>query len=302
MATGAYGRRLGESVGVEAPPTTRVRILKEAEFAATRVSWGRRDRGIDAWIEREDAFLVCVQRRDIPTHPYWVGGRAVPMNPVKSGQFTLLDLNAGHASFLRDPIDCLAMYLPRSALDRLADEHGVPRIESIHIPPGVPVDDAVVRNLGECLLPALQRPDQANRLFVEHVAMALLAHLACTYGDMRVEPRPRRGGLAPWQERRAKEALMAHIDGNIALDELARACGLSRSHFARAFKATMGTPPHRWLLAQRIKRAQDLLLNSTLSIEQVAACCGFADQSHFTRVFGKLVHVGPGEWRRRRRS
>jgi AraC-like DNA-binding protein len=301
MANGAYGRRLGEFVGVQAPPTIGIQVFQRAQFAVTRVSWDERDDGYDARITQEDAFLACLQLRDIPAHPYWVAGRPVPTRPVTAGQFTLLNLSFEHASYLRDPIDCLATYVSRAALTEIANEHGAPRIDSLHIPPGVPVDDTVVRSLGASLLPALQRPERANRLFLESVGIALLTHLACAYGDMPLEPQPKRGGLAPWQERRAKEAIEAHIDGDISLKQLADAVGLSRSHFARAFKKSTGVPPHRWLLGRRIERAQDLLLNSKLSIGQIASRCGFADQSHFTRVFAKLVHVGPGEWRRCRR-
>ncbi|MDK1386235.1 AraC family transcriptional regulator [Sinorhizobium sp. 8-89] len=301
MARGAYGQRLGESVGVEAPPSISVQRLQRTEFAATRVSWDKREGDGAGRIERENGYLVCLQLLDLEPHPYWVGGRPVQIAPIRSGQFTLLDLNSEHSSVLTDPIDCLAIYISRQAFDRMAEERGVSRMGTIGIAPGVPNDDIVVRSLGTSLLPALQRPEQANQLFLDHVGMALLTHLGSNYGDMPTGHRPRRGGLAPWQERRAKEILLAHLDGDIALEALARECGLSRSHFARAFKETTGAPPHRWLLARRIERAQDLLLNSSLSITQIASSCGFADQSHFTRVFAKIVQAGPGEWRRTRR-
>ncbi len=303
MDSGAYGRRLGGFVGVQAPPTVRAQPLRNADFAATRIVWNDLKEGVSARIEPEDAFLVCLERRDVPSHPYWVAGRPVPMSPVRRGQFSLLDLRAEHASYNRDPIDCLAMYVPRRALDAIALECRAPPIGSIHVKPGLAVDDPVVWHLGECLLPALVRSAEANRLFVDHVALALLTHLAATYGGLRPGSLPRlRGGLAPWQERRAKDALMAHLDGDIGLDELARLCSLSRSHFARAFKRTTGTSPHRWLMAQRVERTKDLLLHSSLSIEQIAASCGFADQSHLTRVFTKQVHATPGRWRRSWRS
>ncbi len=298
MVTGAYGQRLGRSVGADDPPTTTVQVLQKATFAATRIRWEDRGDGVAAQIPREDAHLVCLQRRDIPTNPYWVDGRAVPMNPVKGGQFTLLDLNLGHASFLRDPIDCVAVYLPRQTLDGIADEHGLPRFGLISTPLGVPLDDACVRSLGECLLPALERPEQANSLFVEYVALALLSHLAGTYGDAPIRIQPKRGGLAAWQERRAKEILTAHLDGNVALDRLASECGLSRSHFARAFRMTTGMPPHKWLLQRRIEVAQGLLRSTTLSLGEIASRCGFADQSHFTRVFARMMQATPSEWRR----
>lgn len=302
MTNGAYGQRLGDFVGVETPPTVKARPLRNAEFAATRIIWHDMAEGIFARIKREDAFLVCLERRDVPRHPYWVDGRPVLMSPVMRGQFSLLDLNFEHSSYNTDSIDCLAMYVPRSALDGLAEERGAPRIDSIDIKPGLAVDDPVVWHLGECLLPALNAPEEAGKLFVDQIAMALLTHLACAYGDFRPAPQTPKRGLAPWQERRAKEILMAHIDGNITLDELARLCGLSRSHFARAFKAVTGAPPHQWLLRQRVERAKDLLLQSTLSIEQIAVCCGFADQSHLNRVFLRQVHATPGAWRRSRRS
>jgi len=298
MATGAYGQHLGRSVGVESPPTMKVQLLQRATFAVTRIQWEDRGCDIPTQIPREDAHLLCLQRRDIPTNPYWVDGRPVPMSPVRGGQFTLLDLNLGHASLLRAPIDCVAMYLSRQSLDEIAVEHGVRQFGAISTPLGIPKDDALVRGLGECLLPALERPEQANPLFVEHVAMALLSHLASTFGNLPIRLQRRRGGLAPWQERRAKEILAAHIDGNVTIDRLAFECGLSRSHFARAFRMTTGVPPHKWLLHRRVEAAQDLLRRSMLSLNEVATRCGFTDQSHFTRVFSRHTHVSPAEWRR----
>jgi AraC-like DNA-binding protein len=107
-----------------------------------------------------------------------------------------------------------------------------------------------------------------------------------------------RGGLAPWQLRRAKQILISRLDEPISLAELARACKLSPGHFARAFRQTAGQPPHRWLMEQRIEKAKQLLVDTTLSLAQIAQNCGFADQSHFTRVFAQLVQSSPGQWRR----
>jgi AraC family transcriptional regulator len=110
--------------------------------------------------------------------------------------------------------------------------------------------------------------------------------------------RPVRGGLAPWQVRRAKEVLSANLDGGVPLKEVARECRLSVSHFSRAFRRTMGVAPHRWLLARRIELAKEQLRNTELSLSDAALACGFADQSHLTRVFTRMVGVSPGAWRR----
>src|SRR2546425_12469444 len=62
---------------------------------------------------------------------------------------------------------------------------------------------------------------------------------------------PVRGGLAPWQERRAKELLDAHIGGGITLDALARSCELSTRHFTRAFRQSTSVAPYQWLQYRR---------------------------------------------------
>ena len=135
----------------------------------------------------------------------------------------------------------------------------------------------------------------------DHVASALQAYLSQTHNVVSLPPPAVRGGFAPWQLRRAKDMLLSHPDEPVSLVELARACKLSRGHFARAFRQTTGQPHHRWRMEQRLERAKQLLVGSTLSLAEIAQTCGFADQSHFTRAFAQLTHASPGQWRRHRR-
>jgi AraC family transcriptional regulator len=135
-------------------------------------------------------------------------------------------------------------------------------------------------------------------LFLDHVFLALGMHVAQTYGGMRPLSRPMAGGLAPWQVRRAKEIFCAKLDSSISLKEVARECGLSLSYFSRAFRRSMGIPPHTWLLQHRIEVAKEKLRDHRLSVSQVALACGFADQSHLTRVFTSMVGLSPAAWRR----
>jgi AraC-like DNA-binding protein len=135
---------------------------------------------------------------------------------------------------------------------------------------------------------------------LEHVSLALLAHVSNKYGGAPKGDHQMRGRLAPWQERRIKDLLMEHLDGDVSLDGIARECGISRSHLIRAFSRSTGLPPHRWLLVQRIERARDLLVASDLPIAEIATRLGFADQSHLTRAFGKQLGFTPGALRRSR--
>jgi AraC-like DNA-binding protein len=158
--------------------------------------------------------------------------------------------------------------------------------------------DPVVHHLGLCLDTARFRPSEMSPVCADHIASALEAYLRQAHNIVSLPPPAVRGGLAPWQLRQAKQILISRLDEPISLAELARACKLSPGHFARAFRQTTGQPPHRWLMVQRIEKAKQLLVDSTLSLAQIAQKCGFADQSHFTRVFAQLVQSSPGQWRR----
>jgi AraC family transcriptional regulator len=157
--------------------------------------------------------------------------------------------------------------------------------------------DLVVDGLHRPLLNALVDGASANRLFNEHLLSALGAHFATLYGGM-APYRLDRGGLAPWQERRAKELIAANLVGELSLGDVAHECGLSVTYFSRAFKRSTGTTPHAWLQNRRIEHAKLLLPQQDLPLADVALSCGFADQSHFTRTFARLAGVTPGAWRR----
>jgi AraC family transcriptional regulator len=109
-------------------------------------------------------------------------------------------------------------------------------------------------------------------------------------------------GLSPWQVKLAVRLFLADSDSAHSVTQVAAHCGLSRSYFEKAFKVSLGTPPHRWLVRQRIQRAQDLLERTNDRIGSIALNCGFTDQSHFTRVFGANVGSSPAAWRRQRKA
>jgi AraC family transcriptional regulator len=111
-------------------------------------------------------------------------------------------------------------------------------------------------------------------------------------------PSAYRGGLTARQVRIVTDYLDSRLPQSLDLAEVAGLAGLSPSHFHRAFRLTMGAPPHRWLTRRRIRRAQELMLNPKQSLADIAVETGFADQPHFTRVFAKEVGVSPGAWRR----
>ena len=298
MAKKAYGELIGDVMGASPPPILKTRVLKKSAVAIMRVTSNTGDHEKTAPLPFEDAYVFGLELRDA-SHAVWVDGRQAYAGLVKRGTGLAIDLNHRIEGIPAPAFDTVHMHIPHGALDGIIDDQETPGARVLREPSGV-LDDPTIRNIGAILLPALEQPEQANRLFVDYITLALLAHLAHRYGETPMEPRLRRGGLASWQERRVKELLTTRLDGEISLEELAREAGLTRSHFARAFKVTTGQPPHRWLMARRIERAEDFLANSRLSLAEIATLCGFASQSHFTRVFANATGQSPGDWRRER--
>jgi len=130
------------------------------------------------------------------------------------------------------------------------------------------------------------------------LAASRITHVLRTYGGLPPLRATARGGLAPWQARRAAEMIRESLAGTLHLSDLARECGLSVSHFARGFRKSFGMSPYRWLVERRVDCAKAMLLAGTLPIAEIAGQCGFSDQSTFTRAFARVAGDSPARWKR----
>jgi transcriptional regulator GlxA family with amidase domain len=148
------------------------------------------------------------------------------------------------------------------------------------------------------LATAIDRPHETTSLFLDQMSIAVSTYLIDRYGGNLAKAGPPRGRLSRLHEARAKEMLRSRLDGSMSIGEIADACSLSRSYFIRAFRETTGKTPLQWLLGERLNIARGLLLDSPLTLAEIADACGFADQSHFTRAFVQAEGQPPGGWRR----
>jgi len=148
-----------------------------------------------------------------------------------------------------------------------------------------------------------------GRLFGESLATALTVHLFNRYGTRRRAGTPgtvvAAPGLPPSRLRRTLDHLNDRLFEDVSLIELAAVAAgpgappLSPNHFALLFRRSVGLPPHRYVLQQRVKRARNLLgSRPDLSLAEVALACGFYDQAHLTNAIKRALGVTPGEIRR----
>lgn len=96
--------------------------------------------------------------------------------------------------------------------------------------------------------------------------------------------------LLPWAMRR--------LDQPLTVEDLARQANLSSRHLARHFRSVTGTSPLRWLLTQRIRRAQELLEATDDSVDTIASAAGFGTATTLRRHFHRTIGVPPDTYRR----
>ncbi len=132
-----------------------------------------------------------------------------------------------------------------------------------------------------------------GRLEKESAIMDAMAHLVPFYGNVTSKQSLCRS--TGCSIRNAKEFLSENLERKIALEDVARAAGLSRYHFLRVFKRATGLPPHLFRTLRRIDRAKQLLCTG-LPPAHTALAVGFSDQSHFSNTFRKYTGATPGQY------
>ncbi|MEI9980319.1 MAG: AraC family transcriptional regulator [Edaphobacter sp.] len=142
---------------------------------------------------------------------------------------------------------------------------------------------------------------QSGLLYTEHLSNALayrMASLVRLYGSSRVKPTPT---LPRDILRRVVDKIKADVCADHTLASLASESGYSRSHFLRAFAASVGSSPHQYVMKVRLKYARELLISSSLSVAEIATHCGFASDAHLSRTFHSHYGLPPSVFRRTRR-
>jgi len=141
-------------------------------------------------------------------------------------------------------------------------------------------------------------PGLGGHLYVESLTTQLIVHLLRRHAiTPRLFSEPT-GGLSPARLQRVLDFIGDQLERDLPLAEMAAAVHLSSYHFARQFKQAVGVSPHQYIIQQRVEAAKRLLARDDLTISQVAATVGFADHSHLTRYFKRLVGLSPAAYQR----
>src|ERR1700677_392917 len=248
----------------------------------------------------EDAYTLHLNRRSSTGISLCgrLGGRQRHDIPFCGA--TLFDLSDLPMVEVEGRYDMMRVYLPRQRMISVAESMARRSDVRLRLPkPGF--DDYIITNLLNMINFAFDNPEQTSQLLIDEVSVLLMSHLIHNYSDIS-PPERSRGGLASWQERIAKEILVARICDPPTADELGRACGVSARHFFRAFRQSTGRTPHQWLMQERVVEAKNLLEHSDRTLAEISAMCGYANLSHFCRAFLRNFGQSPSAARRQAKA
>lgn len=226
----------------------------------------------------------------------FVDGRRISFSPRHAG--SVIHMPAGRDWSGWDEGDPTAAYLLVSIEKGFPDEAfgGVVRHRSGDLPASIGFRDTTVEMALQRIVAELKQPDPISVTMVESQAMQLLVQMIRLNGTHH---EPAKGGLSSFDLKRAITMIESSPDDMPTLAELAKEVGVSRFHFSRAFKQSMGMTPHAFIAQRRLERSADMLRSTNKSATEIAMECGFSSSSHLTTAFKRAYGVNPTEFRRR---
>lgn len=172
-------------------------------------------------------------------------------------------------------------------------------VETPEVAPQIAIEDDLIRSIGEALDSELESGRATPKLYIESLTTALSTHIIAKYATSELKGRVP-GALTPVQRRRSIDFMKENLARTISLGELAESACMSKYHFAKSFKLSLGVAPHQYLVRLRVERARQLLAGERMSIDEVANSVGYADTSHFVQQFRRHLGVTPSHYRRLR--
>jgi AraC family transcriptional regulator len=266
-----------------------------AESKSLRVELLRRqysDRSL--WHFRQPSLVLLWYRTGVKKYHLDIDGRSMDVDVEKGSDLLLIppdtEVNGEfNIKRLEGVGDYSITFFDRSLFGRLNPELRRPLVVSSN--------GALRRGLDELGREAAA-PDDVFDLFAEGWALQAMAHLSRLAGGQHPNRETSRGGLSVASLRRVQDYIHSNLPATITLVELSRVASLSRRHFLRAFRESVGDAPLGYVRTLRIEEAKRRLSQGSQSITEVALDCGFSHAQHFATTFRRATGLTPSAFRR----
>jgi AraC family transcriptional regulator len=156
--------------------------------------------------------------------------------------------------------------------------------------------DPLIRSIGMMLDAEMALEHPNPRIYAESLLAALAVQIFSRYASPATADMRSPGGHRV-QIRRAIEYINQNLERDLPLEEIAKVANMSKYHFAKSFRQVVGMPPHQYLVRMRVEKARKLLVESEMSVTEVANLVGYEDTGQFSGQFLKIVGTTPRRYR-----
>jgi AraC family transcriptional regulator len=215
------------------------------------------------------------------------------------GNFWMLP--AGESGFFswESADECVSFMVEPQILQQTALEIECLTTDKLELQPILKADDPQLHTIALQFKQEMQNNALGGELYSESLANLFNIHLLRNYCTSTPVLRSYRGGLSTKKLQLAIDYIQAHLNEKLSLEAIAIELNLSVHYFCELFTQSTGMPPYKYVLQQRVDRAQQLLQDTQKSLSEIALDCGFANQSHLNRHFTKLTGISPKKYRDR---
>lgn len=230
-----------------------------------------------------------------------IQARRTQKTQMMRGGMTLTPVGQPRHWFWNHSTDILLLQLQPSLISQVAIAAEID-MSQIELVDRFGIYDPQLEFIGKSLLAEMESNGLAGQLYAESLINLLVVHLLRQHSALGQFSREQQSrtlpkatdSLAPSRLKQVLEYIHDNLGHSLSLLELSSVANLSPSHFTRVFRQETGQSPHQYLIQARIDQAKHLLRSGDdLSIGSIAHQVGFADQSHFTRHFKRIVGVTP---------
>jgi AraC family transcriptional regulator len=232
----------------------------------------------------------------------FVEDRQITGGPWQSGRALIVAAGPRTRAVVSGPWRILHIYVPDALVRKLAGELAPSSFSgALELINPLGERDDFLEHCAALLLSEMRGGSEANQLVFDSIGVTIGMHLVRRWSNMR-DRRPselhHRGGLAPRVLKGVQAYMREQIERDVSLRELAALADLSAHHFCRAFKRSVGVPPHAWLMRQRVERAKEMMVSSPhMGLAEIALCVGYASQTTFGVAFRRATGLSPSQWR-----
>ena len=219
---------------------------------------------------------------------------------ARFGEAIIIPATVGYGVAWDVELEALTISLDALAFTNVIDAGQDP--SQIELIPQYSLQDPLLYQLALGLKDILAKGAAGSRLYAETLIHTLMVHVLQHYANRLVAPKIDKNGLSQVRQRLVLDYIHEHLEQDLSLQQLANLVQLSPHYFAEQFKQSIGVAPHQYVIQQRVERAKQFLKQREITITEVACRTGFANQSHLTRHFKRLVGITPSAFRRRRVS